>query len=256
MTNIVHTTITATLTIFALLQGAVPALAHEFWIDLERGRVQQGDPIVGDLKVGQMLKGDSYPYLSNRFRRFTVTNGEHTLAVKANEGDMPALSHVARRSGLHVIAHHTTDFRVTYDEWDVFLSYLEEEGLKRFAEQHNKRGLPRSGFAERYTRCIKALVSVGPVAPSQDDVNVGMPLELVAQTNPYAPGSDTLAVTLYWRNQPLPNWQISIFRKKDTVVRTRMVTDENGQATIQLPGTGDYLLSAVHLQPARDAPVV
>ena len=74
--------------------------AHEFWIEPERGMVGPGDRIVADLKVGQMLKGDSYPYLSNRFQSFDIRVRGETIAVAGSEGDIPALNQIARRPWL------------------------------------------------------------------------------------------------------------------------------------------------------------
>ena len=99
-----------------------------------------------------------------------------------------------------MIAHHTIDFRVTYADWAVFRRYLADEGLDAFADLHRARGLPETGFAERYTRYAKALVQAGPADPADRDVRVGLPLELVAQANPYAAGVDALPVPGGHRN--------------------------------------------------------
>ena len=152
--------ISAAAALIALALASAPAAAHEFWIALRDGTVAPGAVIVADLKVGQKLRGEPYPYLTSRFRSFTVTLGGTTTGVAGNEGDIPALSLIAERSGLHVIAQNTIAFRVTYDDWAVFRRYLADEGLDSFADLHRARGLPESGFAERYTRYVKALVQV------------------------------------------------------------------------------------------------
>ncbi len=240
----------------ALALAGAPAAAHEFWIAPQDGSIAPGAEIVADLKVGQKLRGEPYPYLSNRFQSFTVTVGGATTEVAGNEGDIPALSHVAGRSGLHVIAQHTIAFRVTYDDWAVFRRYLADEGLDSFADLHRARGLPETGFAERYTRCAKALVQVGPVDPADGDVRTGMPLELVAEANPHAPGVDMLPVTLIWRGAPVANRRINIFRDDGVVTRTTATTDATGRALIPLSGDGEYLLNAVVLRAVDDTPVV
>lgn len=211
------------------------------------GRVDPGTEIVADLKVGTMMRGEPYPYLSNRFKSFTVTVGDSTAEVTGDEGDLPALSHVADRTGLHIIAQHTIAFRVTFDDWAVFQGYLVGEGLESFADLHRARGLPDSGFSERYTRDAKALVQVGPVDPADQDVRIGLPLELVADANPYTPGIDILPVTLTWQGNPVANRQITIFHDDGAVTRTITTTDETGQALIPLSGDGEYLLNAVQL---------
>ncbi len=250
--------ISAAAALIALALASAPAAAHEFWIALRDGTVAPGAVIVADLKVGQKLRGEPYPYLTSRFRSFTVTLGGTTTGVAGNEGDIPALSLIAERSGLHVIAQNTIAFRVTYDDWAVFRRYLADEGLDSFADLHRARGLPESGFAERYTRYVKALVQVGPVDPADRDVRIGMPLELVAEVNPYAPEVEVLPVILTWRGAPVAGRQINIFRDDGAVTRTTATTDEAGRALIPLTGDGEYLLNAVVLRPVDDdtTPVV
>ena len=233
-----------------------PSFGHEFWLDLDQGVLSPGNAIVADLKVGQKLKGESYPYLSKYIRTFTVTAGGERVRVTGNEGDLPALRFLTQRAGLHVIAHETIPFRVTYDDWSIFLQYLQEEGLQRFAAQHKERSLPEAGFSERYTRCVKALVQVGDVGSRDADIVVGMPLEFVAQANPYRDGADQLKVKLLWHGAPLTNWQINIFRDTDAFAQSKIVTDDYGIAVVTLSGAGNYLLNATHLEAVEDNPIV
>jgi uncharacterized GH25 family protein len=235
---------------------ATPVPAHEFWIAPESGEISPGQPIVADLMVGKMFKGEPYPYLSNRFRALTVTVGGETSKIAGHDGDIPAILKIAERPGLYVIANQTVAFRLTYDDWSKFRDYLALEGLDKFADLHRERGLPESGFAERYIRYAKALVQVGPVAASDADVRIGMPFELVAEDNPYSPRVELLRVSLIWRGVPVANHQISIFRNDGVVTRTTAITDTAGLASIPLPGGGEYLLNAVYLEPVDDAPVV
>lgn len=246
------------LVVAALLSIAAgrPVGAHEFWLDLERGHVEPGESIVGDLKVGQRLRGESWPYFPERFRQFSVTREGRTRDLDGRLGDIPAVSLVEPDPGLLVISQQTTDFRLDHDDWDDFRSYLEDEGIAQFAERHRDRNLPETGFAERYSRSIKALVQVGPVDESDADERLGMPIELVARSNPYADGSDALAVTLYWRRAPLPDWNINVFHDTGEVTLTRVRTDVDGRAVVPLAGAGQYLLSAVQLEPVDEPPVV
>ncbi len=233
-----------------------PALAHEFWMSLERGRVGPGEEIRADLKVGRMLEGVSHPYLSKRFRKFTIGLHGKEQRVVGNEGDLPALAQAPIGSGLHVISHHTIAFRVVYDDWSLFRRYLSEEGLDHLAARHRERGLPETGFAERYTRYAKALVQVGDIREDDRDAVVGMRLELVADANPYDPNIEALPVRLIWRGAPMAGRQINIFRDDGGVTRTSVKTDADGRAVIAILGDGDYLLNAVLLLPVENQPVV
>ena len=241
---------------FSLLLLHITGLsAHEFWIDLRQGQINTGEKIIGDLKVGQMLKGESYPFLSNRFRSFTVTNGEQVTSVRGNEGDIPALSYLADKPGLHVVTQVSTAFRITYDDLESFSDYLDYEGQLEVLTSHRERGLPVTNFDERYIRHVKALVQVGPVVPLDSDSAVGMPLELVVQSNPYAASSDSLKVLLLWQGQPVAGRQINIFHATDEVRLTHVVTDQEGKAALPFSPVGKYLLNAVHILPDNKPPV-
>jgi uncharacterized GH25 family protein len=230
--------------------------AHEFWIATEVDRAADSATIKADLKVGQMFKGESYPYLSERFVTFTDTIRGETHVLSGQEGDIPAISLKTQANGLHVIAHQTVAFRVTYDDWAKFERYLTDEGLDGIAETHRARGLPETGFAERYIRCAKALVQIGPVGADDQDVRTGMPLELVAQDNPFASDTEAIEVQLFWRGMPAANRQVSIFHDAGAVARTTTITDADGRALIPLATPGKYMLSAVFLEPYDSPPVV
>ena len=241
----------------AIMMACTPNVAaHEFWISPVAGKVAPGGTITADLKVGLMLKGDAYPYLSSRFQSFNIAVNQKRRAVTGAQGDLPALANVTADAGLNVITHQTTAFRANHDDWPTFQRYLKEEGLTEFEPVHIARGLPKTGFAERYTRYAKALVQAGPVRADDRDIKSGMAFELTAQINPYAAGVRQLPVILTWHGKPVPGRQINIFREHDgTVKRISVKTGNKGEAIVPITGTGEYLLNAVHLEPT-DAPAI
>jgi uncharacterized GH25 family protein len=236
----------------SLLIGlSLPATAHEFWIELKASRVEPGAPIVADMKVGQNFKGDSYPYLKSRFVSFRSTDRAGSRDVKGDEGDTPAVNIRSATKGLQVISYLATAHRLDFDKWEDFVSYVEYEGLGWVAEAHKRRGLPERSFAEEYVRCAKALVQVGDVSASDQDVATGMPLELIAGQNPYAaPAPFELPVTLLWRGKPIGDIQIRVFQNNGTVTETTIRTDATGRAVVPLQRGGRFLLNAVHMQEA------
>ncbi len=248
----------------ATLMSFTESPAHEFWIALDEGKVAPGGAINADLKVGQMLQGEPYPYLSSYFETFDLVVGQSSVSIEGSEGDIPALKQSDAKAGLNIITHQTIPFRVTYDDWAIFRKYLSDEGLDDFAKFHAARGLPKSGFSERYTRYAKALVQVGPAGRDDIDRPRGMLFELVAGNNPYAPGATHLEVQLFWQGEPASARQINIFRENadagaytsGTATRTIVITDKDGRARIPLGTAGEYLLNAVFLEPVDNAPVV
>lgn len=230
------------------LSLASSALAHEFWIEPLDFYLETGEPVVANLKVGQDMKGDVYPYLPQRFIEFSISGPQGKRPVKERLGAIPAASEQALGSGLQVLAYHSTPSTVSYDSFEKFEKFLREENLTGIAEAHRKRGLPEVGFTEAFTRYAKALVQVGDGAGQNSPI--GMPFELVAQTNPYADqGADELIVRLLWQGQGMADTQIKVFRKpaQGEVIVTKVMTDAEGRATIAIGEGGTYLLSAVHM---------
>ncbi len=251
------------LKMFAFLLGlGVPvtfplavATAHEYWISLERGQLQAGEPIVADLKVGEHLSGTAYPYLGDRYVSFRIQNADGQAAVESFEGDLPAVRQASLDRGLNIVAQQTIAFRLTYDDPETFRAYLAYEGLDHILAEHEKRGLAQTGFSERYTRYAKALVQVGPASTRDADRFTGLPFEVVAIDNPYT-GRDKVRVQLLWQGKPLGNAQINVFHAPSREAKTEVRTDAEGRAEIPLQGDGEYLLNAVHMLPVEGAPPV
>ncbi len=202
------------------------------------------------------MRGSEFPYLANRFHGFTVTAGAQTREVTGTEGDIPALTFRPLGAGLHVIAYHSVADLAHYDSWDEFIRYLDKEGLAGIAAAHRARGLSETRFNESYTRYAKALVQVAPASDEDTDSPLGLELELVLETNPYAGGTEELTAILLWRGTPLEGAQLTVFRRRATVARAAVRTDADGRATLALHGPGEYLLNAVHMEPVEGASVV
>src|SRR6185436_6762797 len=76
--------------------------------------------------------------------------------------------------------------------------------LERIIDLRKKRGLDDKPSREVYSRCVKALLSVGGTAGTGFDKPVGLELELIAEKNPFEiePGGE-LPVHLLYKGQPL-----------------------------------------------------
>ena len=61
----------------AFSTGAV--LGHEFWIDPLEFRVETGEPIQAEIRVGQVYQGSGYSYLPRNFRRFEIVESNETV---------------------------------------------------------------------------------------------------------------------------------------------------------------------------------
>ncbi|MCJ7871564.1 DUF4198 domain-containing protein [Phaeobacter sp. J2-8] len=229
------------------------ASAHEFWIDAADWQIAAGDKMVADIRVGQDFVGPSFAYLSTRFRRFEVQIAGQTLPVTGRAGDKPALNLTPTETGLAVVTHVTTDNQLTYREWEKFQTFLAHKDWENLAEVHTERGLPETGFRERYSRYGKALIAVGDGAGA--DLDTGMLTEIVALANPYVDDlAAGLPVLVTYDGAPRANAQVEVFQRAPdkSVTVDRYRTDGAGRALLPVKSGHDYLVDAVVIR-ALDA---
>jgi uncharacterized GH25 family protein len=236
-----------------LFGGVLPAAAHEYWLEPAEFVLQAGKSVPVHIYVGQNFKANSFPYLRDEYKKFVIAEGRNERPVKAVDGDDPVTVKPAG-SGLAIVAAYTVPETLTFDAWDKFEVYLQFEGLEHIAAKHREQSKPMTGIVEHYIRCAKLLLEVG--GGSGEDRSLGLPLELVAERNPYrlAPG-EALPVRLRHNGKPIAGVQISAFSKADPQTRHLVRTDAEGRARITLPTAGPWLLNAVHMVDSTTANV-
>lgn len=243
------TTITSLVRIICLGLAAIAAsphaaVAHEFWLEPSSYTPKPGAKVAVSIRIGQRFNGDSHPFLREDFRTFTLTHGTTVTPVKGTDGDDPAVVARLDRNGLYIMAHYSTPETLTFNNLDDFNVYLKFEGLGDVLERHRRRGLPETGVVEVYSRCAKLLVGVGNA--KGEDRFTGMPLELVAERNPYElAAGEPLPVRLLRDGKPAADVQIGAIPKAAPDQRITVRTDANGRANIELSQTGPWLLNAV-----------
>ncbi|MEL6203974.1 MAG: DUF4198 domain-containing protein [Pseudomonadota bacterium] len=224
------------------------AVAHEFWLSPESYRVASGGEIAVRLRVGEDFRGPSYVYSPNAFVRFDMVSAGLSKPVDGRLGDDPALVAETPESGLVVVVHETTDRSVVYTEWDRFVSFVEHKGYADAPARHRARGLPKSGFRERYRRFAKTLVAVGDGAGT--DAAQGLRTEIVALANPYADDlGQGLPVLVMFEGAPRVGAQVELFAQAPdgTVTATFHTTDDAGRAILPVEAGYTYLVDSVVL---------
>ena len=244
---------------FKLLLAVIfagPIYAHEFWISPVEFQVDAGSPIAAHFRVGQGFKGGSHSYLSRYTARHELHQAGRVLKISAREGDRPAMQHPGLEDGLAILVHETTNSTLTYREFDKFINFIEHKDFEGLPEAHRARGLPDVGFVESYRRFAKSLISVGSGAGQ--DRQVGLEIEIVALSNPYADDlSDGMAVQVYLNAAPRPDVQVEVFSRrtgtKEPAVIQLYRTDADGIARFPVLTGHDYMVDNVALRPVEPA---
>ena len=229
----------------AVVISSISIQAHEFWMEPEKASVEVGNTLKIKIKVGQHLKGNQQPYIASWFEEFQILDAEGVRPVKGMQGDMPAFAMKIRTPGLQIVNYISSTDNMRYRSKEQFERFIAYEGLNGVLERHKERGLPELGFREDYVRCAKAL-AIGGTADGEDRL-VGMPLELLAEENPYVTQKSSLPVRLFWQGEPISDIQIRIFQAGEGAEESTVRTDAEGRAQIPLTSSGFYLLNAVHM---------
>lgn len=225
---------------------AWPAVAHEFWLETTDYSPPARATAPVTIHVGQFFKGSSFPYLDDEFVRFSLHAKGRAQEIKGLNGDLPAAKIALSEPGLAIVVYHSKPLDLTFKEWEKFDAYIQEQGIRGILPRHDSGEKPRTGIKELYERDAKLLIGAG-AAEGQDQLT-GLPLELVAERNPYRLGPDeALPVRLYFRGTPLADVQVTAFSKSDPKQPKKFRTDSSGRATVPLPHAGPWLLNAVHM---------
>jgi uncharacterized GH25 family protein len=231
-----------------LLSRAPAAGAHEFWIEPEQFRAAPGAKVPLRLYVGQYFKGNSLPFLTDSFERFFYADARGTDNIRGVLGDDPAATLTVRAPGRIWIVLRSTYYDLTYDKPGEFDAFLAKEGIDHLVPDAQRGKLP---VKETYSRCAKSLLVAGSAASgSAPDRAFGLPLELVAESDPYAGRSAEFKVRLLYRGAALPGALVTAFHKAVPDRRLEARTDASGRARLALDREGVWLLNAVHLFPA------
>jgi uncharacterized GH25 family protein len=242
----------ALLALWLLSAGlCAPALAHDFWIEPESFRPMPGARVPLRVYVGQNFAGDSIPYFPDRFERYVSVGptGEH--AIPGVLGDDPAGAVTAAAPGVYILALRTKPDKVSFDTSEEFERYLRAEGLERHLARHQSRHKPGKVIHETYFRCAKSLLAAGNIRTDAADKALGLPLELIAETNPYQLGNNRrLRLRLLYLNKPLEVALVILTNKVKPLDKLKARTDAHGRVEFSLPLRGVWLATSVHLIPA------
>lgn len=133
----------------ALWALALPAWAHELWIDPIDYAVGVGTPMQAHIRVGQMLEGSAHSFVPLNFTRFDITQGAAVVPVEGRPGDRPALNMSAPQEGLAVISYVTRDLTLVYTDLSKFEAFARHKDFLWVMEDHKARKLSTRKFTER-----------------------------------------------------------------------------------------------------------
>ena len=162
-------------------------LAHEFWIEPDRTRVNVGDTIHMDIVVGENFKGERWQGKGDRITMYKhlstmgaidLLNSIDPLTVTMLHDFTPVTE------GTHVLALETNHSFIEL-EADEFEAYLREDGLESALEYRQQHGEQQMKGRERYKRCTKLMVQAGEEFDQTYKQPAYMAIEIFPVEHPY-----------------------------------------------------------------------
>lgn len=233
-----------------VLLAALPLTAHDLWIAPERFDPAVGELIQVHLQVGEPHLGKIERVARNpgRLLRFAAYEKQAVLELTGIDGRQPAAFYRPSTPGGAILVYEGSYASIELAAAK-FEHYLLEEGLDGISRQRAARGRSSLPGRERYRRSVKALLAVAGEAGQ--DRKLGLPFELVLETDPNSIGTDTaLTVRCFFEDGPLEGTLVeltSLDRPGPAIGRR---SDAEGRMSFPAPGGGRWVLTAVHMEPS------
>jgi hypothetical protein len=224
---------------------ALPAAAHDFWIEPSTFKPPVGQIFTAALRVGQNFLGDAVPRSSQLIERFIVRDAAGERPVVGMENRDPAGYVRVAAPGAAIIGYRSRPYPLTLEPAK-FEDYLRQEGLESIIALRAKRGEAAKPDKEIFSRCAKALVVSGDAKPSGFDQPLGFRLELIPETSPFG---DKARFRLLFEGKPLAGALVTALPQSGTAA-LRARTDAQGRVEFAFPTFGVWLVKSVYMIPA------
>jgi uncharacterized GH25 family protein len=249
--------VTLVLGLFVFSRASLVA-AHDFWLQPNEYRVDPEALTPLTLQVGHGRFRQRSPIPAQRIIRFQAINPEGAVADLRGRLRLGRTAEDAdfrlKKPGVYVLVLQTDGRAQSHLPSIRFNDYLKVEGLTPALEQRARLHLMDADGSERYSRCAKSIVQVGPFGVgSQGQLNkpLGLPLEIVPEASPYSvPPPATFPVRVIYAGRPLTGALVKLTNlEHDASPLEVRLTDHEGRATFTMPGSGTWLLNVIWTKP-------
>jgi len=234
--------------------------AHQYWLTPSRYRVEAGETVELGAAVGTGFRGRGVTWDAGRCVRLSArSKAALDLSREPESGERIWIRLRPADPGGTIFAFES-NFRPIELPAAEFEHYLRDEGLDEVLRA--RRNTPDLTGRERYRRCAKLWLAGDDASRATEPV--GLPLEIVPLS---APGTrEDLSVRVLadgspiggllvkaWNRPPQPSGVPLDPDARDSVgVVWSGRTDERGGVTIPLRRAGEWLVSAVRMEPSSD----
>jgi uncharacterized GH25 family protein len=243
----------------ALLVLLIPlaAAAHEFWMLPKAFVVPPGGTTSLTMASGEDFRGAKVTFSSSVVAALRQLSPGHTTDLRPqvpDKGELRELRVVLREAGTHVIAFDTQPSSIVLPA-EKFNSYLGDEGLDLILRKRRAAGQENTEGRERFRRNIKTMIQAGDRADGNYARRTGQRLEIIPLANPFTKRQgEALGFQVIFDGKPLARALVQAWHKQGSqtsIIKTK--TDARGRTSVKLPLPGAWMISVVHMVPAKDS---
>lgn len=227
-----------------MLLAAVPARAHDFWIEPSTFHPAPGAVVSVSLRVGQDFIGDPVPRTSAFIAAFSARQNGKDRDISGADRIDPAGFFLADGSATATISYASTGAYIELPPRE-FEDYLRLYGLDDIIASRTKRGERSKLGRERFYRYAKSLIAGRE--PSDDVTRpLGLAYEIVPDDDPTSRFEPFRGRVLY-EGKPLANALVVALLHGQPTVHIETHSDARGAIMLPLPCPGIWLIKSVHM---------
>ena len=212
--------------------------AHELWLEADQYQLKDSEKLIANIKVGQDLVGESYPYLSQETEKLFLISKKGLKKLNQIDGDYPAIQQSVSYSGIQYLYYQSNKEFLKYQDYKTFVEFTDEYDLNYDVKNKN---IP----SEIYQRFAKIIFNGEPNSFFKTKQN--LEFEIINQNDPYR--NNLSEIQIFLKKKPFIDKKFIVFFKNEKGFERKIYqTDTNGFAKIDSSKKGLYLISAVHLE--------
>lgn len=236
----------------AVLLAAAPAAAHDYWLVPDTFTPKPGVDVPVRMYVGDAFKAEQdVAHQPKRTAKLELHAGGRAVTdfPGLKDGAKPAFTFTAPKAGTAVL-RVDRDWSTLTMKPDKFAAYLKEEGFDDVLKARDAAGETDTDGRERYRRCLKTVVQVGPDGDDTPTKPFGHRFEITPAKNPFAlKAGDALPVTVTFDGKPLAGVKVTAWhRDGDALTAATGITDRDGKASLKLTKSGAWVVRAVYMR--------
>jgi uncharacterized GH25 family protein len=240
--------------LIVLLIGFI-AQAHEFWMQPDKFFYQPGESLVVSFKVGENFTGEPVDLKKNRIETLELHQREQItdLALSVQEGQKENINTKLAAEGTYMVVMKTNNAFIALDG-EKFNEYLKEDGLDDIYSHRERNKTLADSAREFYSRHTKLLIQCGTKTDDTFKKEVGLPIEIIPDKNPYTLKiGDRIKFKILLNGKPLFGAKVKVWiKQKNKTSIQNIYAQQDGMIETSVSNSGTWMVSVVTMMKSQD----